>query len=656
MSFHLQLKYTVNFIKRHMKCQFKKITKLESGPGCDRINPMHDCDVIVVGGGHAGCEAALAAAGMGGSVILLTISRETIAVMSCNPAIGGLAKGQLVREIDALGGEMAHAIDRTGIQFRRLNTKKGPAVRSNRAQADKFEYRLAMKDVVESKPGLNVREAMVDGLWVEHDILRGVITKDGEKISGRSVILTTGTFLRGLIHVGLDKYPAGRVGEPAAEKLSESLCALGFTMGRLKTGTTPRLDKNTINFNDLHIQAGDDPPTPFSFDTQAITREQEVCWITHTNERTHEIIKGGLDRSPLFTGVIEGVGPRYCPSIEDKVFRFPDRTRHQIFLEPEGRDTPLIYPNGISTSLPLDIQEDLVKSIAGLENAKIIQPGYAIEYDYVDPVQLQPTLETRDLPGLFLAGQINGTSGYEEAAAQGLVAGINAMLKNKGEPPLVIDRSRAYIGVLIDDLVTKGTKEPYRMFTSRAEYRLLLREDNADLRLRETGYRVGLVSEKQWERFLKKRDNIEREIKRLNGAKVAPGDDLNHSLSKKSSSPVHDTATLAELLRRPELDHEFITSLAPPDESLPDDVVEEVEIMVKYEGYIRREKEAVERFKRMEKARIPEDIDYELVPSLRQEVLEKLNNVRPTSLGQALRIPGVTPAAVAVLQVYIKRA
>jgi tRNA uridine 5-carboxymethylaminomethyl modification enzyme len=615
---------------------------------------MEQCDVIVVGAGHAGCEAALAAAGMGGKTLLLTMNLDTIALMSCNPAIGGLAKGQLVREVDALGGEMGHAIDATGIQFRRLNTKKGPAVRSNRAQADKQSYRLWMKARVEQKPGLTVRQAMVEALWVEHDKLCGVITQLGEKIPGKTVVLTTGTFLRGLIHVGLTHYPAGRAGEPPAEKLSNSLKDIGFNIGRLKTGTTPRLDSKTIDFAKCKVQHGDEPPMPFSFDTERITQSQVDCWVTRTNEATAEVIRGGLDRSPLYTGVIEGIGPRYCPSIEDKVVRFPDRSGHHVFLEPEGRDTQEIYPNGIPTSLPLDVQEALVHTIPGLENARIMRPGYAIEYDFVDPIQLKPSLETRAIPGLFHAGQLNGTSGYEEAAAQGLIAGINAMLLVRGEAPLILDRSQAYIGVMTDDLVTKGTSEPYRMFTSRAEYRLLLREDNADLRLREIGRKLGLVSEAQYKRFLKKKELIAREMDRLLQTLVPQGDEINRRLAELHSSEIEGSATLARLLKRPELSYEFIRSLDPGFDGVPADVGEEVETMLKYQGYIQREEAAARRFKRMEKERIPEDIDYARVPDLKTEVREKLKRTRPVSLGQALRIPGVTPAAVAVLQVYIR--
>ena len=612
-------------------------------------------DVIVVGAGHAGIEASLACARMGFNVLLVTINVDMIGAMSCNPAIGGLAKGQLVKEIDALGGEMAKAIDATGIQFRILNTKKGPAVRSSRAQADMYQYRVYMRKVLESEPNIKIRQGMVVEVLEKCGKVQGVKLKTGEKFYAPCVILTTGTFLQGLIHIGLVNFPAGRAGEPPAEGLSASLSALGFELGRLKTGTTPRLDGKTINFEILEPQYGDDPPRPFSFDTEKIDRPQVPCYITYTNERTHEIIRSGLDRSPLFTGVIKGIGPRYCPSIEDKVVRFPDKTSHRIFLEPEGLDTIEIYPNGIPTSLPIDIQEKMVHSIKGLENAVIIRPGYAIEYDFVKPTQLKPTLETKAIEGLFHAGQINGTSGYEEAGAQGIIAGINAGLKLKDEPPLILDRSQAYIGVLIDDLVTKGTEEPYRMFTSRAEYRLLLREDNADLRLREIGWKVGLVSNEAYERFLEKKEKIEKTLDELEKKIIYPNEQVNQKLKEIGSAPIRSPATLKQILRRPEINWEELKKIDPELENLPEQVKEEVEIQVKYEGYIEREMKEVERFRKREQERIPENINYDQIHGLSTEVREKLKKVRPISLGQASRIPGITPAAISILQIYLKR-
>ena len=643
--------------------------------------PKASFPVIVVGAGHAGCEAALASARLGLPTLLLTLRLDAIAKMSCNPAIGGLAKGQLVREIDALGGEMARAIDATGIQFRRLNTKKGPAVRSRRAQADLEAYRRYLTQVVTRQPNLTVREALVDEILTERGRVTGVRLATGEILSASAVVITTGTFLRGLIHVGLDHHPAGRFGEPPAQNLSSSLAALGLDLGRLKTGTCPRLDARTLDCSRLEPQPGDEPPLPFSFDSEmagagfkpappdgvpgprGAVKNKIVCYITYTNERTHDLIRAGLPRSPLFTGVIRGIGPRYCPSIEDKVQRFPDRARHQIFLEPVGLDTVEIYPNGISTSLPSDVQEALVHSIPGLERAAILRPGYAIEYDFVKPTQLLPSLMTKAVAGLFLAGQINGTSGYEEAAAQGIMAGINAARFSQELEPLILDRSQAYIGVLIDDLTTRGTEEPYRMFTSRAEYRLLLREDNADLRLSEIGHRVGLLSQARYERLLAKKTAVEKTLGRLEGP-VQPSPELNSRLQALGSAPLQSQTSIKALLRRPEIQFEnlldwvgarLIAPLQADPDLLTPEVAEEVEIMVKYEGYLAREQAEVARFRELEARRIPAQMNYAEVKSLSREVREKLEKVRPRSLGQAGRIPGVTPAALAVLQVHLKK-
>ncbi len=619
------------------------------------MNKANQFDLIVIGAGHAGIEASLASARMGFQTLVLTIARDMIGAMSCNPAIGGLAKGQLVKEIDALGGEMAHAIDATGIQFRILNMSKGPAVRSSRAQADMFQYRVYTRKVLESQPNLTIAQGLADAILESGEKVRGVRLKSGEEFSAPCVILTTGTFMRGLIHIGLEHYPAGRLGEPPSENLSESLRSLGLELGRLKTGTTPRLDRRTINYEILQTQPGDNPPRPFSFDTEKIDRPQVCCHITHTNERAHEIIRQGLDRSPLYTGVIKGIGPRYCPSIEDKVVKFPDRTRHHIFLEPEGLDTDEIYPNGISTSLPKDVQEKMVHSIEGLEHAVILKPGYAIEYDFVKPTQLKPTLETKALEGLFTAGQINGTSGYEEAGAQGLIAGINAGLKLRGEPAFALDRSQAYIGVMIDDLVTRGTEEPYRMFTSRAEYRLVLREDNADLRLRELGHKIGLVRPEVYERFLHKRQFLEKGLERLDRLTVFPNDATNRLLLRLGTGSLKQTVSGKQLLRRPEFSRECLEQLDPEFAGLPEAVKEELEIQVKYEGYIERELKEIERFQKREQERIKDDFDYDRIPGLSHEVREKLKKVRPASLGQAGRIPGLTPAAISLLQIYLKK-
>lgn len=612
-----------------------------------------DYQVIVVGAGHAGCEAALAAARMGCRTLLLNLSLDAVAQMSCNPAIGGLAKGHLVKEIDALGGEMALNIDATGIQFRTLNTKKGPAVRASRAQADRRRYADRMKRVVEEQPRLDLKQGAVSRLLVEGSRVAGVETREGVVFRGQTVVLTTGTFMRGLIHVGMSHFPGGRAGEPPSEGLSDHLRVLGFRVGRLKTGTPARLHSRSIDFSRLESQYGDDPIRPFSFLAQQVTGKQVPCYITWTNAETHAIIRSGLDRSPLYGGVIEGVGPRYCPSIEDKIVRFPEKEKHQIFLEPEGLESHEVYPNGVSTSLPPDVQLAFLRTIAGLEQVEIMRPGYAIEYDYVDPIQLLPSLETKEVEGLFHAGQINGTSGYEEAAAQGLVAGINAALRVKNEAPFVLGRDQAYIGVLIDDLVNLGTVEPYRMFTSRAEYRLLLREDNADQRLTPLGWRLGLVSELRREQFEAKMDGLRRGRERLLQVRLTPSEPS--VLAKLGLGELKNGASLEELLRRPEISINDLLFCDPVLAGLPTEVLEQLEIGVKYAGYIARQMEQVERFRQVEEVRIPQDFDYDGVSGFSLEVRDKLKRVKPLTLGQATRIPGVTPAAIGILAVLLRR-
>ena len=591
--------------------------------------------VIVIGSGHAGTEAALAAARIGCETLLLTSNIDTIAQMSCNPAIGGLAKGHMVREIDALGGEMGINTDQTGIQFRMLNTKKGPSVRAPRAQCDKKAYQFRMKWVVERQANLHVKQAMVEDLIVDHDRITGVTTKIGMRYDADAVIVTTGTFLRGLIHIGESQVEAGRAAEPASVGLSGSLAKLGFELGRLKTGTPPRINRRSIDFSKMDIQSGDEKPSFFSYRTSPMFHVEQIpCYITYTSEKTKSLILANLHRSPLYSGKIQGIGPRYCPSIEDKIVKFSEKERHQLFLEPEGRNTEEFYLNGASSSLPEDVQIDVVRSIAGLENAEIMRPAYAIEYDYSLPHQLHATLETKIIDGLFFAGQINGTSGYEEAGAQGIVAGINAALKVQKRNPVVFTRADSYIGVLIDDLITKSTEEPYRMFTSRAEYRLQLRQDNADLRLTPIGRAAGLVNDAHWELFCSRRQLIEQETARL--------------FQSREGSNTH-----AELLRRPEVSYK---SLPNANLSLPEDVQQQVEIQIKYAGYIARDVEQIQRFTKLEEKRLPNWIDYEKVPSLRFESRQKLIKYRPDSIGQASRISGVTPADIAILLVWLKKA
>jgi tRNA uridine 5-carboxymethylaminomethyl modification enzyme len=612
-------------------------------------------DVIVIGGGHAGTEACLAAARSGCRTLLLTHNIETVGQMSCNPAIGGIGKSHLVREVDALGGAMARATDRSGIQFRILNARKGPAVRATRAQADRVLYKAAIRQIVVNQPYLQVFQQAVDDLIVEGDDVRGVVTQSGIRFRARAVVLCTGTFLGGRIHIGLEQHSGGRAGDPPSVALAHRLRELPLRVDRLKTGTPPRIDARSVDFSALEEQWGDQPVPVMSFMGAAAEHPRQVCcWITHTNERTHDIIRAGLDRSPMYTGVIEGVGPRYCPSVEDKIHRFADKSSHQVFVEPEGLDTHELYPNGISTSLPFDVQLALVRSIRGFERAHITRPGYAIEYDFFDPRDLQPSLETRYLAGLFFAGQINGTTGYEEAAAQGLLAGLNAARRARDLGPWTPRRDEAYIGVLVDDLITLGTREPYRMFTSRAEYRLLLREDNADLRLTEKARELGLIDDERWARFCDKRERIERERQRLATTWVQPGSPAAAAIEPKLQQPLAHEYSLLDLLKRPELNYADVANLRGSGED-DAEVAEQVEIQAKYSGYIDRQAEEIARLRRYEALRLPEELDYHQVDGLSHEVRQKLIDSRPGTLGQASRIPGVTPAAVSLLMIYLKK-
>ncbi|NIF24490.1 MULTISPECIES: tRNA uridine-5-carboxymethylaminomethyl(34) synthesis enzyme MnmG [Pantoea] len=614
-------------------------------------------DVIVIGGGHAGTEAAMAAARMGQQTLLLTHNIDTLGQMSCNPAIGGIGKGHLVKEVDALGGLMATAIDKGGIQFRILNSSKGPAVRATRAQADRVLYRQAVRTALENQPNLMIFQQAVDDLIVENDRVVGAVTQMGLKFRAKTVVLTVGTFLDGKIHIGLDNYSGGRAGDPPSIPLAKRLRALPLRVSRLKTGTPPRIDARTIDFSVLSPQHGDNPMPVFSFMGSAEQHPQQVpCWITYTNEKTHDVIRNNLDRSPMYAGIIEGIGPRYCPSIEDKVMRFADRNAHQIFLEPEGLTSNEVYPNGISTSLPFDVQMQIVRSMKGMENAKIVRPGYAIEYDFFDPRDLKMTLESKYIQGLFFAGQINGTTGYEEAAAQGLLAGLNAARQAADKEGWAPRRDQAYMGVLVDDLCTLGTKEPYRMFTSRAEYRLMLREDNADLRLTETGRELGLVDDARWARFNEKLEAIELERQRLRDIWVHPKSDSVEEINGVLSAELTKEASGEDLLRRPEMTYQQLTSLSVFAPALADEqAAEQVEIQVKYAGYIARQQDEIERQLRNENTVLPADLNYSQVSGLSNEVIAKLNDHKPASIGQASRISGVTPAAISILLIYLKK-
>ena len=635
-----------------LTCQNRRADRRKSRCILDYPNRF---DVIVIGGGHAGTEAALAAARMGCQTLLLTHNIETLGQMSCNPAIGGIGKSHLVKEIDALGGAMALATDRGGIQFRVLNARKGPAVRATRAQADRVRYKAAIRGMLENQPNLTLFQQGVDDLIVENDTVRGAVTQTGIRFLGETVVLCTGTFLGGVIHIGLDHHAGGRAGDPPANALAQRLRALPFRVARLKTGTPPRIDAKSVDFSMLEEQPGDTPTPVMSYlGSQAMHPQQVSCHIAHTNERTHEIIFANLDRSPMYSGVIEGVGPRYCPSIEDKVHRFADKTSHQVFIEPEGLDTHELYPNGISTSLPFDVQLQVVRSIKGMENAHITRPGYAIEYDFFDPRDLRHSLETKFIHNLFFAGQINGTTGYEEAGAQGLLAGLNAARRALGQDSWAPRRDEAYLGVLVDDLITMGTQEPYRMFTSRAEYRLLLREDNADLRLTETGRRLGLVDDRRWAAFEAKREGIERETARLQSAWVQPRSAEADQLNAKLPKPLNREYSLFELLKRPELVYADVAVLK--GEPVSDEAVaEQVQIQAKYQGYIDRQQDEIDKLKRHEETPLPADLDYDRVEGLSNEIRQKLAATRPETLAQAGRISGVTPAAVSILLIHLKK-